>query len=186
VNTTHRIKTELVPVDRAAQVLEKALKIRDPQRWEARREKFAKQRATARKQGKTPPVFSWAPAKLSGGYEHNPLQSLGLTVLNRPFSQARADLYADEMLAGRWYTSPDPIVITESGYVINGQHRLAAASMIVWEEGDEIPLFLVVWGVDEKTALLMDEAKRNTTDRRAIALGYASALNQNKPEPAAA
>jgi hypothetical protein len=115
------------------------------------------------------------------------MQRLGLTALNRPYSEARAELYAEEMVAGRWYTSADPIVISENGYVINGQHRLAAASMVVWEKGDEFPLFLVVWGVDEKTALLMDEAKRNTTDRRAIALGYATALtNQNKPEPAAA
>jgi hypothetical protein len=185
MNTTHGIKTELVPADRAGDVLEKALKIRNPELWKARRESFAKQLAKARKEGKTPPVYPWRPRHGYGGRVSNPLQSLGLTALNRPFSEARADLYAEEMLAGRWYTSPDPIVISKGGYVINGQHRLVAASMIRWEEGDEIPLFLVVWGFDEKTALLMDEAKRNTTDRRAIALGYATALtNQKKPEPA--
>ncbi len=56
--------------------------------------------------------------------------------------------------------------------MLNGQHRLLAATLIEWEDGAEVPQFLVVWGVDKKTALLMDEASRNSNDRRTIALGY--------------
>jgi hypothetical protein len=59
------------------------------------------------------------------------------------------------MEAGRWYFTPDPIVVTDEGYVVNGQHRLAAADAIDWSQSGEVPQFLVVWGVDKKTALLM-------------------------------
>ena len=77
------------------------------------------------------------------------------------------------MCAGLWHFSPDPIVVTEEGYIVNGQHRLLAASKITWDKGDVIPEFLVVWGVDKKAALLMDESARNSKHRRHIALGYA-------------
>lgn len=176
MNTKH-LKSEFVPADRAGDLLDKAFKIRNPEGWKKRHEGYKKEQAKARKQGKTAYRPGWRPIHLGQGHVFNPLERLGLTLLNRPLSEARAELYAEEMAAGRWYTSPDPIVISENGYVINGQHRLVGATMVQWEEDDEVPLFLVVWGVDEKTALLMDEAKRNTSDRRTIALGYATALS---------
>jgi hypothetical protein len=103
------------------------------------------------------------------------MKELGMTELNRPISPGRCELYQDEMKAGRWYFTPDPIVISEEGYVVNCQHRLQAAAGVDWSTVAQIPRFLVVWGVDKKTALLMDEAKRSTGDRRQIALGYANA-----------
>jgi hypothetical protein len=115
-----------------------------------------------------------------------PIEMLGLSDLNRPISRARTDLYAEEMEAGRWYFTPDPIVITDEGYVVNGQHRLAAADAVDWSEAGEVPQFLVVWGVDKKTALLMDEAKRSADDRRHIALSYATADDRNRKNAIAA
>jgi hypothetical protein len=104
------------------------------------------------------------------------LAGTGLTEINRDIQRGRLEAYADEMVAGRWRFSPDPIVVTEDGYIINGQHRLAAASLVVWEEGDTVPEFLVVWGIDKRAALMMDEATRTPKDRRKIALGFAGTV----------
>jgi hypothetical protein len=174
------IKVELVSADKAGAILERALKIRNPELWQTRRENAAKQRAKARRQGEPlPRVSRWVPSKLTiwngRRLESKPMEKLGLSDLNRPISFARSDLYAEEMAAGRWYFTPDPIVITDEGYVVNGQHRLGAADAIDWSQAGEVPQFLVVWGVDKKTALLMDEAKRSADDRRHIALSYAGA-----------
>jgi hypothetical protein len=133
----------------------------------------------------------WTPFKLNMGngktLDRKPMETLGLSKLNRPISYARTDLYREEMQAGRWYFTPDPIVITEEGHVVNGQHRLGAADAVEWREVREIPQFLVVWGVNKKTALLMDEAKRSTNDRRHIAWSYATAADaQEKKEASAA
>jgi hypothetical protein len=151
------IKGELVSADKAPELLERILKVRDPELWKTRKENRAKARAKARRQRQ--PVsssLSW-PVSTKRGFEYNPLERLGLTVINRKLSSARLALYEEEMAAGRWRFSPDPIVITDEGYLVNGQHRLLAASQIDWN-GDA-PKFLVVWGVDKKTALLMDEAQ---------------------------
>jgi hypothetical protein len=173
------IKIELISADKAGEILERTLKIRDPELWQTRRRNAAKARARARKEGAPVRRAGWQPVRMNMGngqvIERRPMEMLGLGDLNRPISSARADLYLEEMQADRWYFSPDPVVISEQGYVINGQHRLVAADAVDWSKVAEIPRFLVVWGADKKTALLMDEAKRSTTDRREIALGYARA-----------
>jgi hypothetical protein len=99
----------------------------------------------------------------------------GLTALNRSLNYSRVELYAATMVAGDWYDSPDPVVISKEGLILNGQHRLAAAAQVEWEEGDRIPQIVVVWDADKEAALLMDEAKRSANDRRDIALKYARA-----------
>ena len=165
------IKVELVPANKAGEVLEKALKVRDPELWQRRKEG----RAQAKKKGQevTPPGWRLAEWSADRNFQERLRESARLYDLNRDFAKARAEQYANEMAKGRWIFTPDPIVITEEGLIINGQHRLGAAMGVVWEEGDEIPLFLVVWGVDTQTALLMDEANRSTQDRRKIGLAHA-------------
>ena len=105
---------------------------------------------------------------------YNPLERLGLTVINRRLSPARVASYVEEMASGRWVFSPDPIVVSEDGYLVNGQHRLLAAGAIEWKE--DAPQLLVVWGVDRKSALLMDEARRSANDCRHIAVSYAGVI----------
>jgi hypothetical protein len=114
------------------------------------------------------------------------MRGSGLSELNRPISLARTDVYREEMQAGRWHFSPDPIVITDEGYVVNGQHRLGAADDVDWSKLAEAPQFLVVWGVDKKTALLMDEAKRSADDRRKIAFSYATVVDRSQQTAIAA
>ena len=159
------IKVELVRADKADQVLEKALKLRNPELWQTRRENRATAKAKARRTGEPATFFGW----------QGLMERLGLTDLNRPISYGRCELYQEEMEAGRWHFTPDPVVITAEGYIVNGQHRLAAADGVDWSRVEQIPSFVVVWGVDKKAALLMDEAKRSTDDRRAIALAFARA-----------
>ena len=80
------------------------------------------------------------------------------------------------MASGRWVFSPDPIVVSEEGYLLNGQHRLLAASSSEWK--GHAPQFVVVWGIDKKCALLMDEAQRSAQDRRHIAISCAEAIEE--------
>jgi hypothetical protein len=173
------IKVELVGADKAGAILEKALRLRDPELAQTRRSNAAKGRAKARKEGTRYVSPGWRPFKLrlweGRSRDTKPMQMVGLSDLNRPISIARSDLYFEAMQAGEWHFSPDPIVISNEGYVLNGQHRLGAASEVDWSELDEIPQFVVVWGADKKTAFLMDEAKRSNNDRRDIALKYAQA-----------
>jgi hypothetical protein len=90
--------------------------------------------------------------------------------LNRDIRPQRVDAYADEMRAGRWRSLlSDPIAITEEGHVINGQHRLAAASKVDWSEVENDPEFLVIWGVDPLEATLADGSRRTDRDERTIA-----------------
>lgn len=113
--------------------------------------------------------------------------------LNRDINAPRVEAYAAKMSAGEWWFTPDPIVVTDEGAIINGQHRLLAAEGVLnGEEGRyesfggtrffreftpwpaaATPQFVVVWGTDRKAAILMDESRRSSTDRRDIAMRYA-------------
>jgi hypothetical protein len=115
--------------------------------------------------------------------------------LNRDINEPRVEAYAVTMSAGEWFFTPDPIVVTDEGAIINGQHRLLAAEgVLTGEQGryqsfagirsfseftlwpaTKVPQFVVVWGVDKRAAILMDEARRSSNDRRDIALRYANA-----------
>lgn len=59
----------------------------------------------------------------------------------RPLSRPHAARIASDMREGRYRLSPDPIVITEDGWLVNGQHRLRAivdsgtSQMLVVSEG---------------------------------------------------
>jgi hypothetical protein len=96
------IKVELITVDKASELLERILKIRDPDLWETRKKNQAKARAKARRQGKQ---VSSSPAwPLMNGY--NPLERLGLTAVNRTLNHTRVAPYSEEMIAGRWRSAP--------------------------------------------------------------------------------
>jgi hypothetical protein len=73
------------------------------------------------------------------------------------------------MQAGRWHDLlSDPISICVSGDVLNGQHRLAAASLVNWEKAGNDPAFLVVWGVSPLEAIHADGSRRTANDERTI------------------
>jgi len=98
--------------------------------------------------------------------------------LNRDINAGRVTTYGTDMEKGKWWFTPDPIVVTDTGEIINGQHRLLAVERALAEgqmKDDAAPSFVVVWNVDKKAAILMDEARRTATDRRDIAVRFAGA-----------
>jgi len=121
--------------------------------------------------------------------------------LNRDVNESRLEEYMRTMDKGEWWFTPDPIVVTDGGEIINGQHRLISAERLLeggWTVREKTPLgsfdreltppwadkdapqFVVVWGVDKRAAILMDEARRSSTDRRDIAIRYASSQHGSK------
>jgi len=106
-------------------------------------------------------------------------RSVGFYVgqLNRDVNAARVAEYGTAMEKGGWWFTPDPIVVTDTGEIINGLHRLLAVERVVGRKDFDAPApqFVVVWGVDKQAAILMDESRRSTTDRRDIAMRYAKA-----------
>jgi hypothetical protein len=158
-----------------------------------------------------------------GPLTSNSLIAPHLGPLNRTIVPSRVTEYQWAMWRGDWWFTPDPIVVTDEGHIINGQHRLMAAEEVI--EADrkdaevmeaalrrseptkpeaaedllstlalslrpkrtkdearaelekirarQYPQFVVVWGVDKRAAILMDEARRSSTDRRDIAIRYA-------------
>jgi hypothetical protein len=123
---------------------------------------------------KKPEPTAWC---YSEGFEfmgsYNRAEQLGLLadpLFNREIRPQRVEQYTQEMLAGRWHDLlSDPIAITRDGQVVNGQHRIAAACRIKWDEADNDPAFLVVWGVDPREALYADGSRRTDKDEKAIA-----------------
>lgn len=97
--------------------------------------------------------------------------------LNRDINGHRVIAYGTDMEKGEWLFNPDPLVISKEGNILNGQHRLLAVEGALADKltDDRAPSFVVVWGVDKRAAILMDEARRSATDRRDIALRFARA-----------
>jgi hypothetical protein len=95
---------------------------------------------------------------------------LASPLFNRDIRPQRVDEYTAEMRAGRWRDLlSDPIAITSGGDVINGQHRLAAASQVDWSKIKNVPAFLVVWDVSPLEARYADGSRRTDRDERVIA-----------------
>jgi hypothetical protein len=95
---------------------------------------------------------------------------LANSLYNRDILNARVEEYAALMQDGLWHDLlSDPISITEDGQVVNGQHRLAAATQVDWSKVENDPLFLVVWNVSAKEALHADGSRRTARDEKMIA-----------------
>ena len=75
---------------------------------------------------------------------------------NRPIKKTRVETYASDMLAGRWMTTPQGIMITPNGRLIDGQHRLAA----VVKSGVTVEMY--VFEVDENVQAYIDNGGLRT------------------------
>lgn len=85
-----------------------------------------------------------------------------LTASNyRALSQGTAEVYFREMNAGRWRMTGEPIIFDTQGRLMDGQHRLAAALMMI-EAGKRPPSFLCVYGIDRETESLIDTGRART------------------------
>lgn len=78
---------------------------------------------------------------------------------NRHLQQAKIAKYVGEMARGRWMDCADPIRISRTGKILDGQHKLHA---IV--EADVEHIYTITWGLEDKTQKYMD-----TGSKRALA-----------------
>lgn len=82
---------------------------------------------------------------------------LALNTHNRKISKAIVSKYAAEILAGEWRASAAGVGISDSGVLIDGQHRLAA----VVQSGQTVPM-LVVWNLPLGSQEKMDRHFRRS------------------------
>jgi hypothetical protein len=95
---------------------------------------------------------------------------------NREIRPERVYEYEAIMETGNWRDLlSDPITITSDGQVVNGQHRLAAASRVDWSKVENDPSFLVITGVDPLECLFADGSRRTEKDEKTIAFKAAFA-----------
>jgi hypothetical protein len=161
VNTMNEPRLEIVRADEIEEkVLSEILKLRDPDI-----------------EYKDQPLcgYWYMPYQREAGCTQNARQMGILTVpgYNREISNERVKKYTEEMCNCRWRTCfSDPITITAEGDVINGQHRLAAASQLNWNSGDDPdavpPAFLVIWNVSPDEARFADGSHRTHADEKAV------------------
>lgn len=97
---------------------------------------------------------------------------------NRNIRPRSVRMYAEDMKAGRWKLTGDPIRISKDGEVIDGEHRLRAIA-----QADVAIDTLVVYGVDMDARVAIDTGARRTLADHLAFLGEsdtnntASALN---------
>lgn len=89
--------------------------------------------------------------------------------MNRKMNPNRVAVYADEMTNGNWAYNGESIIIAKNGRVLDGQHRLHA----VVESGVTV-VFLIAYGVDEKTFDSMNQGCKRTTGQILQLEGHAN------------
>lgn len=93
-------------------------------------------------------------------------------VSNRPVSQKRVDFYAKQMTEGRWKYTGEPMHISKSDKLMNGQHRLHA--VIQSNTGQQ---FLFHFDVEDDIFDVLDYGKpRSAPDTLAVA-GFQNSTN---------
>jgi len=90
--------------------------------------------------------------------------------INRPVNRKHADRIAKDMASGRWQLNGEAIVISRSGKVLDGQHRLLA----VIKSGVTIRVF-VVTGVEDDAMSSLGGAQRRSAGNVLAMHGYSNA-----------
>ena len=102
--------------------------------------------------------------KVDAAYASELLQK---NTFNRSVSRETVIKYKASMLAGEWMMNGEPIIVSESGKLLDGQHRLIALS-----QTDMTIEMLVVFGVSDDAFKTIDQGKmRRAGDILSIA-GY--------------
>lgn len=82
---------------------------------------------------------------------------LGRNNANRRLSAATVENYAHEMRGGRWVFNGEPLIISDTGELNDGQHRCQA----VIDSGVAVEVLLVV-GIPRETRTTLDQGKTRT------------------------
>lgn len=80
----------------------------------------------------------------------------------RRISKAKAALYAEDMLAGKWQLNGEAIQFDESGKLKNGQHRLAAVVMAGKTRPDIAVAMVIMTGVADDVTVYDNGMMRST------------------------
>lgn len=104
-------------------------------------------------------VISMTPALASHYLSNNPS--------NRPVSPKRVSQFAAMMANGQWALNGETVVISATGRLLDGQHRLAA----VLEYGSAVPMLVVTGALDSTFSTIDIGAKRSAGDILAMS-GY--------------
>ncbi|HLN78254.1 MAG TPA: hypothetical protein VK204_14490, partial [Nocardioidaceae bacterium] len=90
--------------------------------------------------------------------------------VNRNIRPKLVSAYRRDMEAGRWVFTAEPIQISRTGRLLNGQHRLSALSSSTKVKHIEL---VVATGLPDTTQAMMDQGKpRNARDALMIAHGH--------------
>ena len=82
---------------------------------------------------------------------------LEMNTNNRRLDEKVVNLYAQDIKNGNWILSGEPIIISSEGYILDGQHRLAAVIKA------DIPIkTLLVWGSPADAFKVIDTGKVRT------------------------
>jgi hypothetical protein len=95
---------------------------------------------------------------------------LEANAVNRKLRPRVVEAYRRDMEQGRWKMTGEPIQISRSGALLNGQHRLTA---FAGSDALRSMEFLFVTGLDDKVQVAMDQgAARGVADALKIANGH--------------
>ena len=91
-------------------------------------------------------------------------QLLDKNTHNRPIRQSRVDRYTKDMLEGLWVQCGDTVCVSETGVLLNGQHRLLA----VVASGVTIRMILVTGIADDAFPFMDGGVPRSGADALSI------------------
>jgi len=77
--------------------------------------------------------------------------------MNRPLNRITVEDYKAQMLKGRWQLNGEPIIISDDGTLLDGQHRLTA----VMESGCTVQM-VIVEGVPQENFVTIDTGRTRT------------------------
>ena len=76
---------------------------------------------------------------------------------NRNLQLKKVEKYADEMNRGRWTDIGDPIRVSRTGVLLDGQHTLSAIAM-----ADVAHPYTIVWGLEDRAQKYMDTGSKRS------------------------
>lgn len=76
---------------------------------------------------------------------------------NRPLNRGKVNQHKDTMARGRWTQTGDPIRVSKTGVLLDGQTKLTA----IFEAGQTYD-YLVVWGLDDEAQDYMDTGSKRS------------------------
>lgn len=122
---------------------------------------------------KAAPAFGdWLKDRMAGGFGTATLDitpnmaadMLAYNDNNRPLRKAHAQALARQMAEGRWVFTGEPVIFSDSGRMIDGQHRLTACN----QSGVTVKMTLTFGVPDRAFAHINVGAKRGASDIFAI------------------